>query len=178
MISTKGRYALRVMLDLAEHGNEGYIPLKDIAKRQAISDKYLESILKSLVKQKMLKGLRGKGGGYQLTRTPAEYSVGEILEVAEGTLAPVACLMDDAEDCPRANQCRTLPMWKFFVFFVFVLIHCITISFRILLWNRYKKKQSFYQKNKFLYRWRQIFAMMIGYMNRILEREIGEGNLG
>ena len=83
MISTKGRYALRVMLDLAEHGNEGYIPLKDIAKRQAISDKYLESILKSLVKQKMLKGLRGKGGGYQLTRTPAEYSVGEILEVAE-----------------------------------------------------------------------------------------------
>ena len=76
MISTKGRYALRVMLDLAEHGNEGYIPLKDIAKRQAISDKYLESILKSLVKQKMLKGLRGKGGGYQLTRTPAEYSVG------------------------------------------------------------------------------------------------------
>ena len=111
MISTKGRYALRVMLDLAEHGNEGYIPLKDIAKRQAISDKYLESILKSLVKQKMLKGLRGKGGGYQLTRTPAEYSVGEILEVAEGTLAPVACLMDDAEDCPRANQCRTLPMW-------------------------------------------------------------------
>ena len=93
MISTKGRYALRVMLDLAEHGNEGYIPLKDIAKRQAISDKYLESILKSLVKQKMLKGLRGKGGGYQLTRTPAEYSVGEILEVAEGTLAPVACLM-------------------------------------------------------------------------------------
>ena len=133
MISTKGRYALRVMLDLAEHGNEGYIPLKDIAKRQAISDKYLESILKSLVKQKMLKGLRGKGGGYQLTRTPAEYSVGEILEVAEGTLAPVACLMDDAEDCPRA---------------------------------------------KFLYRWRQIFAMMIGYMNRILEREIGEGNLG
>ena len=93
MISTKGRYALRVMLDLAEHGNEGYIPLKDIAKRQAISDKYLESILKSLVKQKMLKGLRGKGGGYQLTRTPAEYSVGEILEVAEGTLAPVACLL-------------------------------------------------------------------------------------
>ena len=89
MTSTKGRYALRVMLDLAEHGNEGYIPLKDIAKRQAISDKYLESILKSLVKQKMLKGLRGKGGGYQLTRTPAEYSVGEILEVAEGTLAPV-----------------------------------------------------------------------------------------
>ena len=91
MISTKGRYALRVMLDLAEHGNEGYIPLKDIAKRQDISDKYLESILKSLVKQKMLKGLRGKGGGYQLTRTPAEYSAGEILEVHEQVSA-VLCL--------------------------------------------------------------------------------------
>ena len=128
MISTKGRYALRVMLDLAEHGNEGYIPLKDIAKRQAISDKYLESILKSLVKQKMLKGLRGKGGGYQLTRTPAEYSVGEILEVAEGTLAPVACLMDDAEDCPRANQCRTLPMWKKFDSLVHDFFYNITLE--------------------------------------------------
>ena len=117
MISTKGRYALRVMLDLAEHGNEGYIPLK-----------YLESILKSLVKQKMLKGLRGKGGGYQLTRTPAEYSVGEILEVAEGTLAPVACLMDDAEDCPRANQCRTLPMWKKFDSLVHDFFYNITLE--------------------------------------------------
>ena len=117
MISTKGRYALRVMLDLAEHGNEGYIPLKDIAKRQAISDKYLESILKSLVKQKMLKGLRGKGGGYQLTRTPAE-----------GTLAPVACLMDDAEDCPRANQCRTLPMWKKFDSLVHDFFYNITLE--------------------------------------------------
>lgn len=92
----------------------------------------------------MLKGLRGKGGGYQLTRTPAEYSVGEILEVAEGTLAPVACLMDDAEDCPRANQCRTLPMWKKFD----SLVHDF---FTILLWNRFWRIQSFYQKNKFLY---------------------------
>ena len=95
---------------------------------QAISDKYLESILKSLVKQKMLKGLRGKGGGYQLTRTPAEYSVGEILEVAEGTLAPVACLMDDAEDCPRANQCRTLPMWKKFDSMVHDFFYGITLE--------------------------------------------------
>ena len=105
MISTKGRYALRVMLDLAEHGNEGYIPLKDIAKRQNISDKYLESILKSLVKQKMLKGLRGKGGGYQLTRTPAEYSVG-----------------------PRAGQCRTLPMWKKFDSMVHDFFYGITLE--------------------------------------------------
>ena len=128
MISTKGRYALRVMLDLAEHGNEGYIPLKDIAKRQAISDKYLESILKALVKQKMLKGLRGKGGGYQLTRTPAEYSVGEILEVAEGTLAPVACLTADAEECPRMNQCCTLPMWKKFDTLVHNFFYGITLE--------------------------------------------------
>ena len=121
MISTKGRYALRVMLDLAEHGNEGYIPLKDIAKRQNISDKYLESILKSLVKQKMLKGLRGKGGGYQLTRTPAEYSVGEILEVAEGSLAPVACLMKNADAC-------TLPMWKKFGSMVHDFFYGITLE--------------------------------------------------
>ena len=128
MISTQGRYALRVMLDLAEHGNEGYIPLKDIAKRQDISDKYLESILKSLVKQKMLKGLRGKGGGYQLTRTPAEYSAGEILEVAEGSLAPVACLMKDADACPRAGQCRTLPMWKKFDSMVHDFFYGITLE--------------------------------------------------
>ena len=81
-----------------------------------------------VVKQKMLKGLRGKGGGYQLTRTPAEYSVGEILEVAEGTLAPVACLMDDAEDCPRANQCRTLPMWKKFDSLVHDFFYNITLE--------------------------------------------------
>ena len=128
MISTKGRYALRVMLDLAEHGNEGYIPLKDIAKRQNISEKYLESILKSLVKQKMLKGLRGTGGGYQLTRPPAEYSVGEILEVAEGSLAPVACLMKDADVCPRAGQCRTLPMWKKFDSMVHDFFYGITLE--------------------------------------------------
>lgn len=128
MISTKGRYALRVMLDLAEHGNEGYIPLKDIAKRQDISDKYLESILKSLVKQKMLKGLRGKGGGYQLTRTPEEYTVGEILEIAEGTLAPVACLTSDAEEYPRAGKCRTLPMWKKFDSLVHDFFYGITLN--------------------------------------------------
>lgn len=128
MISTKGRYALRVMLDLAEHGNEGYIPLKDIAKRQNISDKYLESILKSLVKKKMLKGLRGKGGGYQLTRTPEEYTVGEILEIAEGTLAPVACLTSDAEECPRAGKCRTLPMWRKFDSLVHDFFYGITLN--------------------------------------------------
>ena len=112
MISTKGRYALRVMLDLAEYGEGKYIPLKEIADRQEISDKYLEIILKSLVKKKLLKGVRGKGGGYQLTRSLKDYTVGEILETAEGSLAAVACLMEDAEPCPRASHCHTLPMWK------------------------------------------------------------------
>ena len=96
MISTKGRYALRVMIDLAEHQTEGYIPLKEIAQRQEISEKYLESILKILVQKKFLTGLRGKGGGYRLTRDPEMYTVGSILRLTEGTLAPVACLENDA----------------------------------------------------------------------------------
>ncbi len=112
MISTKARYALRVMADLAQHQQEGYIPLKDIAKRQEISEKYLEIILKSLVKNKMLKGVRGKGGGYRLTRSPEEYVIGEIIELTEGPLAPVACLRPDAEECSRRETCVTLPLWK------------------------------------------------------------------
>ena len=112
MISTKARYALRVMADLAQHQQEGYIPLKDIAKRQEISEKYLEIILKSLVKNKMLKGVRGKGGGYRLTRSPEEYEIGEIIELTEGPLAPVACLRPDAEECSRRETCVTLPLWK------------------------------------------------------------------
>lgn len=112
MISTKARYALRVMADLAQHQQEGYIPLKDIAKRQEISEKYLEIILKSLVKSKMLKGVRGKGGGYRLTRSPEEYVIGEIIELTEGPLAPVACLKPDAEVCGRMKDCITLPLWR------------------------------------------------------------------
>lgn len=112
MISTKGRYALRVMIDLAEHQTEGYIPLKEIADRQGISEKYLESILKTLVREKVLVGLRGKGGGYRLTRPPEQYTVGTILRLTEGDLAPVACLEKPAAQCPRMAQCRTLPMWK------------------------------------------------------------------
>ena len=101
MISTKGRYALRVLLDLAEHPQEQPIPLKDIAERQGISKKYL-----------MLIGASGKGGGYRLARDPEDYSVGEILETMEGTLAPIACLENGAEPCPRADICDTLPMWQ------------------------------------------------------------------
>lgn len=114
MISTKGRYALRVMIDLAEHEAEGHIPLKDIADRQMISKKYLESIVKELVRGKLVTGVSGKGGGYQLCRPATDYSVGEILELLEGPLSSVACLLEDAAECPRADNCQTLPMWSEF----------------------------------------------------------------
>ena len=112
MISTKGRYALRVMIDLAEHDKGQPVPLKEIAERQGISKKYLEIIVKDLVDGKLVKGASGKGGGYVLLRRPEEYSVGEIVELMEGTLAPVACLSKDAEACPRYASCVTLPLWQ------------------------------------------------------------------
>lgn len=112
LISTKGRYALRVMADLAEHPVEGYVPLKEIAQRQEISEKYLEAIIKILVKAKLLSGVRGKGGGYKLTRPAEQYTVGEILRLTEDSLAPVTCLEGDAAVCPRAPECRTLPVWR------------------------------------------------------------------
>lgn len=112
LISTKGRYALRVMLDLSEHTGDGFIPLKVIAQRQEISEKYLESIIRLLVKARLLNGLRGKGGGYRLTKEPDQYTVGSILRLTEESLAPVACLEKDADICPRAASCRTLPMWR------------------------------------------------------------------
>ncbi|MBQ6376796.1 MAG: Rrf2 family transcriptional regulator [Lachnospiraceae bacterium] len=112
MISTKGRYALRVMIDLAEQGSTGYIPLKDIAERQEISKKYLEIIVKEMVAGGLLTGVSGKGGGYKLCRKPEDYTVGEIIELMEGSLATVACLTPDAADCPRSSSCRTLPLWR------------------------------------------------------------------
>lgn len=112
LISTKGRYALRVLIDLAEHRSDGYIPLKVIAQRQEISEKYLESIIKLLVKAKLLKGLRGKGGGYQLTKEPKQYTVDAVLRLTEESLAPVACLEEGAAVCPRRTDCRTLSMWQ------------------------------------------------------------------
>lgn len=112
LISTKGRYSLRVMIDLAEHQADGYIPLKTIAERQGISEKYLESIIKLLVKAKILTGLRGKGGGYQLTRPPEQYTVGDILRLTEESLAPVSCLEENADVCPRMAACRTLSLWQ------------------------------------------------------------------
>ncbi|MBE5958855.1 MAG: Rrf2 family transcriptional regulator [Lachnospiraceae bacterium] len=111
MISTKGRYAIRLMLDLAEHNSDKYIPLKDIASRQDISKKYLEIIVKDLVAGGLVKGASGKGGGYMLNRKPEEYSIGEIVELMEGSLSPVACLADKTNTCPRKKSCQTLPMW-------------------------------------------------------------------
>lgn len=111
LISTRGRYALRVMVDLAEHQGEGLIPLKVIAQRQEISEKYLESIIKLLVRAKFLSGLRGKSGGYKLTRPPEEYTVGAILRLTEGSLAPVSCIASDTA-CPRSGTCPTLPLWQ------------------------------------------------------------------
>ena len=112
MISSKGRYALRVMIDLARQNNEGNVPLKDIAERQNISKKYLEIIAQELVSAKLLKGVSGKGGGYRLSREPQDYSVGEILDVMENSMAVVSCLENGAEECPRAAECDTLPMWS------------------------------------------------------------------
>ena len=112
MISTKGRYALRVMIDLAEHCNGEYIPMKDVVKRQQVSQKYVQRIMTMLSKADFVEAVHGKGGGYRLNRSPDEYIVGDILRLTEGSLAPVACLDCDAEECERADQCRTLPMWK------------------------------------------------------------------
>ena len=115
IVSTKGRYALRVMIDLSEHQSEKYVPLKEIAARQEISEKYLENILKVLVQNGFLEGLRGKGGGYRLTRTPRpppSTLLAEILLLTEGSLAPVSCLVPGAPACERLPNCRTYTMWK------------------------------------------------------------------
>ena len=115
MISTRGRYALRVLIDLAEHNDGNYIPMKDVAERQDLPLKYLERILPVLTQNKLIVGLHGKGGGYRLVRSPDEYTVGEILRLTEGNLVPVSCLEQDAEPWERAAECRTLDMWtKFF----------------------------------------------------------------
>lgn len=111
IVSTRGRYALRVLIDMAEHSSEGRIPLKAIAERQSISQKYIEAIMTLLSKNGFVNGLHGKGGGYQLTKNPEEYRVGDLLRLTEGSLAPVACLEANAEVCPKKDKCRTIPMW-------------------------------------------------------------------
>ena len=112
LISTKGRYALRVMIDLAEHQSEEFISLKEIAQRQEISEKYLESIIRMLVKARVVESLRGKGGGYRLRKSPDQYTVDSILRLTEESLAPVACLEGTAEACPRSGGCKTLALWQ------------------------------------------------------------------
>ncbi|MGN0692101.1 MAG: RrF2 family transcriptional regulator [Oscillospiraceae bacterium] len=111
-ISTKGRYALRMLLDLALHSSEGFVALKDVAERQDISKKYLEQIVPLLNKSGLLKTNRGYQGGYMLIKDPKDYTVGEILRVTEGSLAPVACLDHPSNDCPRAASCMTLYIWE------------------------------------------------------------------
>lgn len=111
-ISTKGRYALRMMLDLAEHQNDGYVALKDIAQRQNVSKKYLEQIVPILNKSDILRTNRGFQGGYRLAKSPDKYTVGEILRVTEGSLSPVACLDHDPIECERSGECPTLPVWQ------------------------------------------------------------------
>lgn len=112
MISTRGRYALRVLIDLAEHGGEQYLPMKEVASRQEISLKYLERILPLLTKTGYVEGQHGKGGGYRLKKTPQDIRVGDVLRLTEGDLAPVACLIPGADPCNFAHECRTLEMWK------------------------------------------------------------------
>ena len=111
-ISTRGRYALRVMIDLAEHGGDNYIPLKDIVSRQDISQKYLEGIMTDLSKSGLLDAQHGKGGGYKLVRSADQITVLDVLIPTEGDLAPIACLDKCAEPCSRAAECKTLPMWE------------------------------------------------------------------
>lgn len=123
MISTRGRYAIRVMIDLAQNDQGHFIPLKDIAARQEISKKYLEIIMKDMVAGGLVTGASGKGGGYKLSRKPDEYTLDEILEIMEGTLCPVACLSGETNDCPRKGNCQTLPLWTEFDDLVHNFLH-------------------------------------------------------
>ena len=128
MISTRGRYAIRFMIDLAEQPDGTLVTLGDTAKRQGISKKYLEIVVKQLVAAGMVKGVSGKGGGYCLLREPHEYTALEVLQTTEGSLAPVACLRDGAEECPRRDHCQTLPMWTKFDSLVNDFFEGITIA--------------------------------------------------
>lgn len=112
MISTRGRYAVRVMIDLAEHDTGGFVPMKEVAARQGISLKYIERIMPLLTRAKLVQGVAGKGGGYRLCRPAESYHLGEILRASEGDMAPVSCLECGAEPCERALSCRTLPVWR------------------------------------------------------------------
>ena len=127
-ISSRGRYALRVMIDLAEQDTDSYTPLKEVARRQEISLKYIERIMPALTKNGLVEGIHGKGGGYRLCRRPEEYKVGEILRLTEGDLAPVTCLECGAEPCARMDECRTVTMWSQFHDMIHTFFDGITIA--------------------------------------------------
>ena len=112
IVSTRGRYALRVLIELAEQESNGFKPLKEIANHQKISIKYLECIMTELSKNGLVIAQHGKGGGYKLNKAPSEYKIGDILRITEGTLAPVACLEDNASECPQSSKCKTIKLWK------------------------------------------------------------------
>ncbi len=112
MISTRGRYALRVMIDIASNQGDGYVPMKDVAARQGLSLKYLEQIIPPLKDHGLIKGIQGKGGGYRLTKKPSEYNIGEILRLTEKDLAPVSCLAEGAPECERRQECKTVKLWE------------------------------------------------------------------
>lgn len=114
IVSTRGRYALRVMIDLAEQHKEGFVPLKDIVKRQELSLKYLETIMTTLSKAGLVEGAHGKGGGYRLSKNPEEYTIGDVLRVTEKSVVPASCAECIGENCPRKDDCRTLPFWEKF----------------------------------------------------------------
>ena len=126
MISTRGRYSLRVLVDLARH--EGYVPMKDVAARQGISLGYLEKILPVLVKNGIVVGIQGKGGGYKLAKPAEKITFGQILRLTEGTLAPVACLEESAPECARADICLTLPVWTELERVVSTYLDSVTIA--------------------------------------------------
>ncbi len=128
MISTKSNYALRVMIDLAEHDEGSYVAMKTIADRQEISLKYLEKILPCLVKEGLIEGVHGKGGGYKLTKKPSEYKISDILSITEGDLAPVRCLEPGASHCTKTADCRTLPLWSELNKLVYNYLDSVTIA--------------------------------------------------
>ena len=140
-ISTKGRYALRLMIDIALHDSQGPVRIKDVATRQQISDKYLEQIVSSLNKAGFVKSLRGPQGGYRLTKKPREYTAGMILRLIEGSLAPVSCLDEPVNHCPRYNICATMTLWERMYNAVNEVIDNITLA-DLVKWQKEKYNEN------------------------------------
>ena len=139
-ISTKGRYALRLMLDLAMQGNDTPVRIKDIAQRQAVSDKYLEQIISVLNKAGYVKSIRGPQGGYRLSKDPSFYTVGMILRLTEGSLAPVACMEDDENQCNRQECCATLELWKQLDAAIKGVVDNVTLE-QLVIWQQQKESE-------------------------------------